>query len=54
VKIHYNHTFAAALTPRSGLWLVTRWSGSGGIEAYLSGQLVLLSAMMLLVGSSDL
>jgi len=34
--------------------IVTQWSGSGGIEAYLSGQLASFSALMLLVGSSDL
>jgi len=33
--------------------IVTRWSGSGGIEAYLSGQLASFSTLMLLVGSSD-
>jgi len=30
------------------------WSGSGGTEAYLSGQLASFSALTLLVGSSDL
>jgi len=32
----------------------TWWSGSGGIEVYLSGQLAAISALTLLVGSSDL
>jgi len=32
----------------------TQWSGSGGIEAYLSGQLASFSALTLLAGSSDL
>jgi len=34
--------------------IVTRWSGSGGTEAYLSGQLASFSALTLLVGSSGL
>jgi len=34
--------------------IVTRWSGSGGIVAYLSGQLASFGALTLLVGSSDL
>jgi len=34
--------------------IVTQWSGSGGTEAYLSGQLAAFIALMLLVGSSDL
>jgi len=34
--------------------IVTEWSGSGGTEAYLSGQLASFSALTLLVGSSDL
>jgi len=34
--------------------IVTQWSGFDGIGAYLSGQLALFSALMLLVGSSDL
>jgi len=34
--------------------IVTQWSGSGGTEAYLSGQLASYSALMLLVGSSGL
>jgi len=33
---------------------VTQWSDSGGIEAYLSGQLASFSALTLLVGSYDL
>jgi len=33
---------------------VTWWSGSGGIEAYLSGQLASFSALTQLAGSSDL
>jgi len=33
-----------------GLVIVTRWSGPGGIEASLSGQLVSFSALTLLVG----
>jgi len=33
--------------------IVTQWSGSGGTEAYLSGQLASFSALTLLVGSSD-
>jgi len=32
--------------------IVTWWCGSGGIEAYLSGQLASFSALTLLVGSS--
>jgi len=32
--------------------IVTQWSGSGGTEAYLSGQLASFSALTLLVGSS--
>jgi len=31
-----------------------QWSGSGGTEAYLSGQLASFSASTLLVGSSGL
>jgi len=34
--------------------IVTRWSGSGGIEASLSGQLASFSALRHLVGSSGL
>jgi len=34
--------------------IVTQWSGSGEIEAYLSGQLASFSALTLLVGSYDL
>jgi len=34
--------------------IVTQWSGSGGTEAYLSGQLASFSGLTLLVGSSDL
>jgi len=34
--------------------IVTQWSGSGGIEAYLSRQLASFSATTLLFGSSDL
>jgi len=34
--------------------IVMRWSGSSGIEAYLSGQLASFSAFALWVGSSDL
>jgi len=34
--------------------IVTRWSGSGGTEAYLSGQLASFSALTLLVGPPDL
>jgi len=34
--------------------VVTQWSGSGGTEVDLSGQLVSFGALMLLVGSSDL
>jgi len=34
--------------------IVTQWSGSGGTEAYLSGQLASFSALTLLVGSSGL
>jgi len=34
--------------------IVTQWSGSVGIEAYLSGQLTSFSALTLLVGSRDL
>jgi len=34
--------------------IVTRWSGSGGIEGYLSDQLASFSALTLLVGLSDL
>jgi len=33
---------------------VTQWNGSGGTEAYLSGQQASFSALMLLVGSSNL
>jgi len=36
------------------LCIVTQWSGSGGTEANLSGRLASISAMTLLVGSSDL
>jgi len=32
---------------------LTQWSGSGGTEAYLSGQLASFGAFTLLVGSSD-
>jgi len=40
------------LTPRYlTLHIVTRWSGSGGIKAYSSGQLASLSVFTLLVGS---
>jgi len=34
--------------------IVTQWSGSGGTETCISGQLVSFSALTLLVGSSDL
>jgi len=34
------------------VYIVTQWSGSGGTEAYLSGQLASFSALTLLVGSS--
>jgi len=34
--------------------IATQWSGSGGTEAYLSGQLASFSALTLFVGSSDL
>jgi len=34
--------------------IVTWWSGPGGIEASLSGQLSSFSPLTLLVGSSDL
>jgi len=34
--------------------IVTQWSGTGGIEAYPSGQMASFSALMLLVWSSDL
>jgi len=34
--------------------IVTQWSGSGGTEAYLRGQLASFSALTLLVGSSGL
>jgi len=33
--------------------IVTQWSGSGGTEAYLNGQLASFSALTLLVGSSE-
>jgi len=33
---------------------VTQWSGSGGTEAYPSGQLASFSVLTLLVASSDL
>jgi len=36
------------------VYIVTQWSGSGGIEASLSSQLASFSAFTLLVGSSDL
>jgi len=36
------------------VYIVTQWSDSGGIEAYLSDQLASFSALTLLVGSSDL
>jgi len=38
----------------STVHIVTWWSGSGGTEAYLSGQLAFFGALMLLVGSYDL
>jgi len=34
--------------------IVTQWSGSGGTEAYLSGQLASFGALALLVGSLGL
>jgi len=34
--------------------IVIRWSGSGGIKAYLGGQLASFSALTLLVGLSNL
>jgi len=34
--------------------IVTQWSGSGGTEAYLSGQLASFRALTLLVGSPGL
>jgi len=34
--------------------IVTQWSGSGGTEAYLSGQLTSFGDLTLLVGSSGL
>jgi len=43
-----------ALPTVSLLHIVTQWSGSSGIEAYLSGQIASFSALTLLVGSSDL
>jgi len=36
------------------LYIVTRWSGSNGTEAYPSGQLASLRALMLLIGPSGL
>jgi len=35
-------------------YIVTQWSGSGGTEAYLSGQPASFSALTLLVQSSGL
>jgi len=35
-------------------YIVAQWSGSGEIEAYLSGQLASFSALTLLFGSSGL
>jgi len=37
-----------------GSFIVTWWSGSGRTEAYLSGQLASITALILLVGSSGL
>jgi len=36
------------------VYIVTRWSGSGRTEAYLSGQLAFFGALAQLVGSPDL
>jgi len=36
------------------VYIVTQWSSSGGIEAYLSGQLASFSALTLLVESFGL
>jgi len=40
--------------PNTVLSLGLQWSGSGGIEAYLSGQLASVSPLTLLVASSGL
>jgi len=43
-----------AISLEAKVHIVTRWSGSGGTEADLSGQLASFSALTLLVWSSDL
>jgi len=43
-----------AARPTLAAVIVIQWSGSGGTEAYLSGQLAVFSALTLLVGSSGL
>jgi len=49
-----NINTAALVTTVSLVYIVTQWSGSGGTEAYLGGQLASFSALTLLVESSGL
>jgi len=51
-----NRVFATLgpLEAVASVHIVTQWSGSGVIEAYLSGRLASFSALALLVGLSDL
>jgi len=43
----------AVLSLETVAYIVTRWGSSGGIEAYLSGQLASFTSLTLLVGSSE-
>jgi len=51
---HWNPYGVLSLEVVAMVNIVTQWSGSDAIEAYLSGQLASFSGFMLLVGSSGL
>jgi len=51
---HWDPHAAISLEAVPTVHIITRWSGSGGTEAHLRGQLAPFSALMLLVGSPDL
>jgi len=51
---HWDPYAVLNLETVASVHIVTRRTGSGGTEAYLSGQLATFSALTLLVGSSVL